>query len=157
MPTPENISVTTNKGFWSSPNGFKTIIGIVILLIIIGLSIYFYNQGSSTVKQAQLPPNDATGQNLTDSQISQYAAQVHGDCHGIDWFADHDESIYAPILAMGNYDFVRLYNSYNVQYQPTDKQDMYGVINSSWAIPLSAWSATKASLISKFASNNITQ
>lgn len=135
--------------------------GITITIIVIGgIAIYFYEKGKSQTTQATIPPDtDGNGNLITTptdtNNDTQIATQIYNDCNGIDWFADHDENIYSNALALSNTDFVAMYNIFNTLYQSKSGYTLTGIINASYAVPFSPWSASKQAMLARLGNLNL--
>lgn len=137
-------------------NATKIAMTIIVILVIVGILWYFYKQGTKKTQQNKLPPNDNAGTNESDTALSELAGELHNDMKGFAIGFAHDEAPYQKAVSLSNYDFVRLVNIYNAQYQHDDGKTFKTMLDSNWAVPYTPYATIKKAVLDKLATNNIT-
>ena len=114
------------------------IVGLVALLLIIGVALFFYFKGKKTTTQAPLlidnPDGQPTGQGnnvygVSAGEISRISDALHNDMAGFNLFG-HDVQPYQDLIALSDTDFGKVYNDFNTKYQPNSGSTLTGWINS---------------------------
>ena len=131
-------------------------IGGAIVLLLLLLFWYFYSQGKKTTTIAKVPTDSAGASTASSSgTLTALSASLHSDMSGIDWLANHDESIFQQALTLSDTDFVNLYNDYNTTYQAADSKTLTAMINACYSIPFTAFATDKAAMISRLGKLNL--
>jgi hypothetical protein len=99
------------------------IVGLIVLVLFIGVAIYYYKKGKKTVSiqeiPSDLPGNPGSGSGTTgasNAEIKLVAQQLYSDMKGWNW-AGHNYEPYTRALVFSDSDIVKLYNTFNTLYQ----------------------------------------
>lgn len=123
---------------------------------------WFYKEGKkdASVQQADLPPDDTNGSPETESRLLQIAGNIYNDIKGLN-AVGHKISVYEDALALSDYDFVRMYNLWNIKYSKTivawysaGVSSLTEAIRNEPAIPFTQWETIKRSMLTRLSKLN---
>lgn len=109
------------------------IIGLVALVVLVSVAIYFYKKGKKQVSVQVLPYDVAgeptgtgqpgTGNGISNNQIKVLVQKLYDDMSGFNW-SGHDQAPYQEMSTLSDTDFVRVYNLFNTLYQKESEQTL---------------------------------
>lgn len=138
------------------------IIALVVILIVAAVAYYFYKKGASKTVIAT-PVKDSPNSNdpsnnptaISETDVKDLAFSIHEDLSGLNVIG-HDLTPYQRLLSLSDTDFVRVYNSYNSQYQQSDGETLCQAINNDVVnIWFQAWSSLVTSMNERFSKLNL--
>jgi hypothetical protein len=150
-----NRSAAKSSAASSSGKKDHTVLWVVVsasALLLGGL--YIYHRGKAQTTQAELPPDDTSGNPTPQSVLLILAEKIYNDIKGINFATEHDLEAYTAMLAMSNYDFTRLYNIWNARYQSKWNETLTEAINSESGNAL-RWGQVRELMLSRLASLNL--
>jgi hypothetical protein len=115
----------------------KTQIYIIggILLFLFALGYFFYRKGKSQVTlqygPGELPGNPSSGTQLgaSNEEIKKIAGDLYNDMEGLN-ILGHSLGPYKAAILLNDNDIIKLYNTFNAQYQKSSGQTLTQWIES---------------------------
>jgi hypothetical protein len=108
---------------------------IAAIILIAAISYYFYLQGKKGItiqyNPGELPgdPGSGTQYGASNNDIKSLAQSLYDDMKGLNYFG-HDMAPYQKALTYGDGDLIKLYNTFNSNYQKESGQTLAAWIDS---------------------------
>ncbi len=137
---------------------YKKYIIIALIVIAIGLIIYFIGRKTSSIQQKELPSENEAIDTAAAAKIRQISNDLHNDMAGIN-ILNRNKEVYKQMLGLSNSLFVAVYNDFNNLFGLENKGTLKNWIEDEfyfniWGLSLE-FKSLKNALIDRFNQLNL--